>query len=1127
MQDQTKTGGQAGRGGASHPAVESAPTAFVSLDEIAPSPKLDLERIRQRLEGTRGREFWRSLEEVADTPEFRRYIEREFPHAAPRDMQPLSRRNFLQLMGATLALAGISGCAYQPPEKIVPYIEQPESVVPGKPNYYATAFDRGGYAIGILGETHVGRPTKLEGNPAHPASLGATDIFTQASLLMLYDPERSRSARYLGSDQTWEQFQAAILEPIRAARARRGAGVWLLMSPSTSPTLGAQLQRFRQRFPGARVLVHDAVSRENVYAGTRMAFGQELQPVYDFAQAQRILSLDADFLTNEVANVRYAHDFMRGRRVRDGQTEMNRLYMVEGTMSLTGANADHRLGVAPSQVEAVARAIAAALGVGGANPGVLPDGVAQEWITAVANDLREHGGRSLVLAGPEQSAAVHALAHAINGAVGAVGRTVTYVEPVELRFGDSNNSLRQLTDAISANQVDALIIVGANPAYTAPADVPFAEALKSLSSGAGKVTVHMGLYEDETAALCQWHLPQSHYLEAWSDARAFDGTASIVQPLIQPLYATHSVHELVATLLEDDILTGLEIVRDYWRRRSPGTNFDDLWYQALTRGIVPNTKAPARTVSAGALALPASEAQPPTAQAAEIAFRPDPTIWDGQWANSGWLQELPKHISTLTWDNAVMMSPEMAQQLGLTKEDMVDLRLGDRTLQAAVWTVPGHPKNSVTLTLGYGRERAGRLGNGFGFNAYRLRGTDALWNASGLQIVKTGRRYPLAGTQHHFTLAAERGLIKYGTLSQLLEDPKHPPFLHQEHHGAPEDAAQDTGNDPHVGTERPGPGPEHPDVPNTLYPQMWPSDRQNPQDAGPGTYTAQGYNSQPIPAWGMVIDLNACIGCHACTIACQAENNIATVGKDQVLMNREMHWIRIDQYHTGTVEDPERVFEPVPCMHCEKAPCEPVCPVEATSHSAEGINEMTYNRCIGTRYCSNNCPYKVRRFNFLQFSDQHTPSIQLMRNPDVTTRSRGVMEKCTYCIQRINLARIEAEKEERRIEDGDVITACAQVCPTEAIIFGNINDDYSNQGRGSRVRQLKAGPFNYGLLTELNTMPRTTYLAKLRNPNPVIEPAAAHGAGGHGAAGHDAGGHGTESQGAAGAHGAAGNEEGH
>ncbi len=1076
----------------STPAIGSA-GAFVPLTQLqrSGSDRLDIGAIRQKLQSSTGRQYWRSLEEVAGTPAFQTYLEKEFPHQAPREYTPLARRDFLRLMGATLALAGVGGCAYQPAEKIVPYIEQPENLVPGKPLFYTSTFTRDGYGIGILGESTMGRPIKLEGNPDHPASLGATDAFTQASLLGLYDPDRSQTVRNGGDVSSWENFEGITEEHFERLRKNGGTGLRLLIGPSSSPTLAAQITRFQKSFPNARIHTHAPAGREGVLAGAKLAFGRELEPVYHFDRATTIVSLDADFLLEEPGSVRYARDFINGRLVREGKTEMNRLYVIESTASITGAKADHRFPAKPSAIFDVAREIAAAASAGVAGmPGAKQQSVPSGTMEALIADLKAAPGTSLVLAGPHMPAEVHALCFAINSALGNIGKTVTFHEPVLVRpTGDP--SLKSLVAAMNKGQVTNLLILGCNPVYDAPADLSFKVAL-------GKVNfrLHMGLYDDETGVECHWHLPASHYLETWSDARSYDGTASIIQPLITPLYATRSLHEVLAWLNNSDTRAGYDLVRSHWQTTSPSyaprpadsgdtasamgaltsesaiaegernvaqsrprnAAFEKFWHQLLIKGTVPNSASAPIPVTTGAgftAAMPAGR----ESGGDELVFRPDPTIWDGAFANNAWLQELPKPLTKLTWDNAAMISPKMAERLKAQNGDLLSLEYKGRKMSAAAWILPGHADGAVTLTLGYGRTRAGKVGTGTGFNAYELRTADHPGFDGGLKVEKAGGNYSLVSAQQHFNMEG-RDLIKVGTLAGLKAHPDHPDFMS---HGV------------HI------PEGETP----SLYNQDWPSDRKDPGAKGPGVWESKdrAYNDLPIPAWGMVIDGQACIGCNACTIACQAENNIATVGKDQVANNREMHWIRIDTYFEGSLDNPETLFQPLPCQHCEKAPCEPVCPVEATSHSAEGINEMTYNRCIGTRYCENNCPYKVRRFNYLQYSDQKTPTIQMMQNPDVTVRSRGVMEKCTYCVQRVNEARIEAEKESRPIRDGDVKSACQQVCPTNAILFGDLNDKTSNGGKGSKVRQMKGTALDYTVLGELNTRPRTSYLAAVRNPN--------------------------------------------
>ena len=939
-------------------------------------------------------------------------------------------------MGASLALAGLSACTRQPEEKIVPYVRAPEGSVPGKPLFFATAVPLGGFAHGVVVESHEGRPTKIEGNPKHPASLGATDAFTQASVLTLYDPDRSQVAINVGRISTWGAFFAALSPHLETQRLRKGQGLRVLTETVTSPTLAHQLQGFLDVFPESKWHQYEPVNSDYIHAGARLVFGENVATQYRFDQAQTILALDADFLSYGPASVRYAHDFATRRRVWEGQTAMNRLYAIESTPSMTGATADHRLPMRGGEMAGVALIIAQELGV---DVGERPAGLASlriahsQWLKAVVGDLQNNRGASIVIAGAQQPPIVHALAHAMNQALGNIGTTVFYTDPVETRPVDQMASLRELVADMEAGLVDLLVIVGGNPVYNTPAEFRFTAHLSQV-----KLRVHLGLYEDETAQLCHWHLPETHALETWSDARAFDGTVTIMQPLIAPLYGGKSAHELLATLMGQPDRSSYTIVRDYWRRQLPPEDFEQFWRTALHEGVVANTAMPYRTPEYRGLKiedrdLPSATIHP--SSSLELLLRPDPTIWDGRFANNGWLQELPKPLTKLTWDNAALISPATAQRLGLDNENVVELRYQGRTMRAPIWLMPGHVDDAVTVHLGYGRWRTGRVGRGTGFNGYVLRTDSAPWGDSGLELRNTGERYPLASTQHHSSMEG-RHLVRVGTLSQYLT---HPEFVHEMGHDPPGDL--------------------------TLYPP-------------------HAYNGN---AWGMAIDLNACIGCNACVVACQAENNIPIVGKSQVAVGREMHWLRIDRYYKGHIDNPETYHQPVLCMHCENAPCEVVCPVAATVHDDEGLNVMVYNRCVGTRYCSNNCPYKVRRFNFLQYVDYHTPVLKLLRNPNVTVRSRGVMEKCTYCVQRISAARIEAEKEHRPIRDGEVITACQAACPSEAIVFGNINDP------NSRVSKLKATRLNYGLLTDLNTRPRTTYLARLRNPHPDLAPGEEHG----------------------------------
>jgi len=902
----------------------------------------------------------------------------------------LSRRDFLSLMAASMALA--AGCKAEPPEKIVPYVRPPEELLPGTPLYFATAIPASGYAIGLIVESHEGRPIKVEGNPDHPASLGATDVFAQASLLTLYDPERAQTVTHTGQIATWDGFITDLMPKLDRFRLN-GEGLRILTETVTSPTFAALMNQVLAAYPGSRWHQYEPVNRDNARAASRMTFGRYVDIQYQFDKADLIVALDSDFLSTEPGKLRYAREFARRRKIAPGGTTMNRLYVAESMPTITGAMADHRFPMRSSDVRTFLSG-------------------------AILEALELNHGRSIVIAGESQPPEVHALVYETNQRLGNVGQTVFYSEPVEANPVEQMQSLRDLVDDMKGGRVDTLISIGGNPVYNTPADLEF-----SVHIGKVPLRAHHSLYYDETAALSQWHIPETYYLEGWGDARAYDGTTSIIQPLINPLYQSKSSYEVLSALLGDPTRSNYEIVQSSWKKRHSGTDFDDFWTESVRKGLVPDTQAP--MVTTGAVrAIPALQAAA-SVSAIELNFRPDPSIWDGRWANNAWLQELPKPMTKLVWDNAAILSAATAANLGIGNDDVIEIRYQGHSFEIPAFVLAGHADQSITVHLGYGRTRSGNIAKQKGFDAYSIRPTDSPWIASSVEVRKTGRRYSLVTTQQHFALDG-RHQVRWAT---AVEFAKNPNFAREEIH-AP--APNETLYPPH---------------PNIDY------------------------------AWGMAVDLSTCIGCNACVIACQAENNIPVVGKDQCANSREMHWLRIDPYREGEARNPQVFFEPMLCQHCELAPCELVCPVEATSHSSEGINEMTYNRCVGTRYCSNNCPYKVRRFNFFEYANWDIPQFRLLYNPDVTVRSRGVMEKCTYCVQRINRTRITAQKEDRLIREGELVTACQQACPTEAIIFGNIADP------NSAVSKQKAESRNYGVLADLNTRPRTTYLAKLTNPN--------------------------------------------
>lgn len=1046
--------------------TEPKETANETLIEIA----------RRKLADSRGQHYWRSLEELAETKEFQDWVEDEFPNR--QSLLGVDRRDFLKFMGASMLLAGLGGCRgyFLPQQKIVPHVKALEDRVAGGILEYATAASSMGYAIGVLAKSYEARPIKLDGNPDHPAIDGHSDpvrrtkgldSITQSTLLELYDPERIKEVSLLAGGQVniadWNTFFQKVRKDFDALRGD-GDGLRILTLPSSSPTLAAQMAEMRRIFPKMQWHQYEPINRDSAFDGALMAFGEPVDTVYRFDLADVVLSLDSEFLTQLPGSVRYAKDFMNRRRAEENGGSMNRLYAIESVPTVAGANADHRLAMKASEVLDFTAALAERLGVAGAS-GVKPKSVPDKWMQALVADLQAHPGRCIVVPGDQQPAEVHALAHAINAKLGNVGQTVRYIEPIlapETRTG----SLRSLVKDMSEDKVKILLVVGANPAYDAPKDLNFAAALAKVP-----LTIYLGLQHNETADLCAWRLPQSHFLEEWSDGRAFDGTASIVQPLVSPLYENRSLHDVLSGLMGKPD-TAYDLVRATWKPHASG-DFEKNWQEWLNKGVIPGTEAADKNpaLKANFAAGIAST----TKSGLEIVFRPDACLWDGRYANVGWLQELPRPLTTLTWDGVALLSPKTAGQLGVANEDLVTITYKGVTVDAPVWVLPGHPDDVVGLQTGYKRTKGGIIGTDVGlYNAFAMRSTANLWADYGVEIAKANKIYALSACQTHHSMEG-RNLFRSENLADLGKEKEHADG-HGEHHDEPSM------------------------YPDQVFPEPWNGAK-----------------------WAMTIDLNTCIGCNACVTACQAENNIAVVGKVQVKRGREMHWIRVDRYYrvreNGKVEDatqnnsqladPQRndpdlldsnaietVFMPVNCMHCELAPCEPVCPVAATTHSHEGLNMMVYNRCVGTRYCSNNCPYKVRRFNYFNFLDRKdypnwkqpwdrikADSLLLVNNPNVTVRGRGVMEKCTYCVQRINAARITAKKERRKIRDGEVTTACQDACPTGAIVFGDIGDPES------RVSQTAHSERNYTLLAELNTRPRTTYLKRLRNPNPEIEKA--------------------------------------
>ncbi|MDN4051655.1 4Fe-4S dicluster domain-containing protein [Massilia sp. YIM B02763] len=914
-----------------------------------------------------------------------------------------ARRRFLKLMAASTALAG-AGCKGPPGETIVPWVRMPESAVPGRPLFYASAFVRRGHAHGVLVETNTGRPTKVEGNPDHPIAGGATDVFTQASILQLWDPDRSQTVQQGTELSTWPAFEAALAARRPAWTRDGGAGLRILSGPSSSPTLARQLDAVRARWPEARVHFWDPLQDDGAAQASRLAFGRVLEPQYRLDRVSVLLALDADLLGSGPAGLLHARSWADGRRLGEHAGE-RRLYALESTPTLTGAHADERLARSPREIAASVWRIAALLRTG-ADAGQAPDARTARWEAAVAKALDGARGRALVVAGPTLDPASRALVHLLNQRLGA---PVDHIAPTTLGDAAHAASIAALAADMHAGRVDTLLMLDANPVYTAPADLDFARALARVP-----LSAHLGLYRDETGHAARWHLPLAHGYETWSDARAADGTASIVQPMIAPLYAGRSAHEVLALLDGEGSRDGLALVRATWRER--GLASDDAWREALRIGFVAGSAA--EPVAVPTVPLPRPPA-PAKAAALVAVFAADPSVDDGAFANNGWLQELPRPLTSISWDNAAFIGPASAARAGIASGDRVRLRVGGRTVDAPVLVLADQAEGVVTLPLGYGRRAAGSIGNGVGFDAYRLRTVDTFAAAPALAVERLAEKHDFAMRQREFDMHG-RAPVRVAELRR--------------------------------GRAVPTEAPEEPVPKVSMYPER----------------SYDGYK------WGMAIDLNACIGCGVCTIACQAENNIPIVGKEEVMRGRAMHWIRVDRY----VERRRTLFQPVPCMHCEHAPCEEVCPVGATVHDGDGLNVQVYNRCVGTRFCSNNCPYKVRRFNFLQYSNEQFESLKALQNPEVTVRRRGVMEKCTYCLQRITRARIDAERAGRRVRDGEVVTACQAACPTRAIRFGDLNDPKSD------VVAAKASAHDYVLLEELNTRPRTSYIARVVNPDP-------------------------------------------
>jgi len=1053
-----------------------------------------------------GRRYWRSLDELADTPEFKDWLHREFPVGASEMVEDgQSRRNFLKIMSASFAFAGIAtlgaGCR-RPEEKLVPYGKQPENYTFGEAQYFATAMPTRTGAIPLVVKSYEGRPVKIEGNALFPGSNGGTDRYAQASILDLYDPDRARHFKHDGKEVSREEALSFLDELSKKFAANSGEGLAFLAESSTSPSRARLQKIIAQKFPKAQWFTYDAIDSGIHQRAATQAFGKPRRPIFHFDKAKVILSLDCDFLGGEDGAHNHIRKFAAGRKAGEG---MSRLYAVESLFTLTGANADHRLRVAASLVGQISGYIASQLGVGGAS-GKIDGDFASKWISECISDLKAAGKNALVVAGQRQPMGVHLLAYAINSALGAIGSTISLAQVY-----DWDKTVSADLSNLNSGTSDTLVILGGNPVYHSNL------LLKA------KTVVRLGYYEDETAEKSQWNFPAAHYLESWGDSSTAlidDETHVYTQPLIQPLFGGLTELEFLAWIAGEAQTSSYDIVRvthgfglgssggftpqqaeNFWNRllfdgysnRPSGTYQVEIELNKnVLNGIVPSD----------------AKSAAPSAQNLEVIFYRDAKVDDGRYANNGWMQELPDPVTKMTWDNAVLISRKTAKELGVANGDIVEITLNGRSVKGPIWTQPGMADYSLGLALGYGRERAGRVGTGVGFNAYKI--FSGKYIETGATVKKTGETYTLACTQHHWSMEG-RPAVREANLEEFIKEPT---FAQEKFHGV------------------------EPPIVKSLYP--------NPLDEAKKTALHQ---------WGMTVDLNACVGCGTCIVACQSENNIPIVGKDQVLRGREMHWMRVDRYFTTDpkrkhnssafdpsadmnqtdekqqfaewIDDVQAVNQPMMCQMCETAPCENVCPVAATVHDQEGLNVMAYNRCIGTRYCSNNCPYKVRRFNYLDFNkrplselkgpiysttlthktdgewdlfrwwkdpnsgmrtEDEWDLIKLSKNPDVTVRMRGVMEKCTYCTQRIEHAKIGqkakagASDNVRLSEAAGTVpkTACQQACPAGAIMFGDVSD------ANSSVSKLKLLPQNYSVLGELLTMPRTTYLARIRNPNPAM-----------------------------------------
>ncbi len=1010
------------------------------------------------------KKYWRSLDELHSTPEFEEILHREFPAAASEYPEGVSRRRWMQIMGASVALAGVSGCRWED-EKISPSVSRPDGLIPGMPQKYATCMELSGQAESLLVTCMDGRPIKVEGNPDSPQSQGASSVFAQSETLSLYDPdravgvvERKDGTRY---NRDWQAFLEYSGSVSGQAQQDGGAKLRVLADVSSSAARKGLQEKFSALFPKSQWYEYTASSRDNAYAGSKLAFGEVVRPHFDFKKADVIVSLDEDLLSEHPASLLHARDWASRRDPADGK--MNRMYVVESRFTTTGISADHRvptrsvdLGFYLTRLETQVQNLLA-----GKKPEAVGDNHSDKVLAAMAEDLVASQGLSVIAIGASQPAELHARVHKLNEQLGNIGKTIRYTNEPLASDLSAVEALTQLTKEMQSGAVDTLVILGGNPAYNAPGDIDFVTALTKVPH-----SIHLGEYEDETSLLCKWHLPKTHPFEQWGDARAYDGTLCVAQPLIEPLHDGKSEVELLAILCGEKNPDAMALVKEAVKGSLDPMAVNAAWRRLVHDGILKGSSL--KVVSPKVKALPASQIIDAASEDFELVFYASPQVYDGRFGNSGWLQETPDSLTKVTWDNAAIIAPKTAKDLGVEFGSVVKLILDGKSIELPVYVLPGQAPNSVAVALGYGRTAAGMVGGDVardvepvGKNIAALQSKGKINFAAGLKVEKTNGHYELAITQDHHSIDAVGSSEIHGRVGQLIREgdvaeyKKEPDFAKHRTH--------------------------HPELKS-----LWdkPSDKEK-------SYQELSYQGQ---AWGMSIDLTKCIGCNACSVACQAENNVPVVGREQVINSREMHWIRVDRYFTGDdVDNPGVSIQPMFCQQCELAPCEQVCPVAATVHSDEGLNDMVYNRCVGTRYCANNCPYKVRRFNYFNFNkvyeDPNRKLQALVLNPEVTVRHRGVMEKCTYCVQRIKAVQIESKNEQRPIEDGEIVTACQQACPAKAIEFGDLTNEKS------LVAQAHASPRSYAVLSELNIKPRTAYLARILNPHPSLAKPATDGHG--------------------------------